>query len=200
MKNTLLIATCLLAMACTSQSEMEKTEQLAYPETRKDSVFDNYFGMEVGDPYRWLENDTASETESWVKAQNIVTNNYLAKIPYRDEINDRLTELFDYPRISSPFKVGEYFFFYKNDGLQNQAVIYYQKGRDGEPEVFIDPNTFSEDGTVSIGLLGASEDNKYMAYSQSKAGSDWSDIYVKEIETNTTTADKLEWLKFSGAS
>lgn len=200
MKNNFIIAACLLAMACTSESKMEKTEKIAYPETRKDSVTDTYFGTEVSDPYRWLENDTATETENWVKAQNAVTNDYLSKIPYRNEIKDRLTELFDYPRISAPFNVGEYYFFYKNDGLQNQAVIYYQKGKDGEPEVFIDPNTLSKEGTVSIGLMGASKDDKYIAFSQSKAGSDWSEIYVKEIATNKTLDDKLEWVKFSGAS
>lgn len=200
MKNNLLIAACLLTLACTSESTMVETEKITYPETRKDSVTDNYFGTLVSDPYRWLENDTAAETESWVKAQNAVTNDYLAKIPYRDEIKNRLTELYDYPRISSPFRVGEYYFFYKNDGLQNQAVIYYQKGRDGEPQVFMDPNTLSKEGTISIGLMGASADDKYIAFSQSKAGSDWSEIYIKEIATNKTLDDKLEWVKFSGAS
>jgi len=130
----------------------------------------------------------------------VVTNQYLDKIPYRNTIKDRLTELFDYPRVSSPWKVGGYYFFYKNDGLQNQSVIYYQKGRDGEPEVFMDPNKMSADGTISINLLGGSEDNKYMAYSKSSAGSDWSNIYIREIETNTLLDDKLEWVKFSGAS
>src|SRR5690606_28789962 len=187
-----------MAMACTSESKMEKTDKISYPETRMDSVSDDYFGTVVSDPYRWLENDTATETENWVKAQNAVTSDYLAKIPYRDKIKDRLTELYDYPRISAPFRVGEYYFFYKNDGLQNQAVIYYQKGRDGEPQVFIDPNTLSKEGTISIGLMGASEDDKYIAFSQSKAGSDWSEIYVKEIATNKTMDDILKWVKFSG--
>lgn len=201
MKNYLTIAIGLLLIACTSESPMEKTtEKITYPETRKDSVSEDYFGTIVNDPYRWLENDTAAETGSWVKAQNVVTNQYLDKIPYLNQIKDRLTELFDYPRVSSPFKVGEYYFFYKNDGLQNQSVIYFHKGRDGEPKVFMDPNTMSADGTVSINLLGGSEDNKYMAYSQSSGGSDWSDIYIREIETNTLLDDKLEWVKFSGAS
>lgn len=200
MKNNLLIAACLLAMACTSEPTMVETEKITYPETRKDSVTDDYFGTLVSDPYRWLENDTAAETESWVKAQNAVTNDYLAKIPYRDAIKNRLTELFNYPSMSTPFKVGEYYFFYKNDGLQNQAVIYYQKGRDAEPEVFIDPNALSEDGTISVSLLGSSKDDKYIAFSQSKAGSDWKEIYVKEIATNTTLDDKLVWVKSTGAA
>ncbi len=200
MKNLLLIAASILLVACTSESKMEKSKKIQYPETRRDSVSDNYFGTTVNDPYRWLENDTAADTEAWVKAENNVTEDYLAQIPYRKEIKDRLTELFNYPRVSSPFRVGDYFFFYKNDGLQNQAVIYYQKGRDGEPMVFIDPNTLSDEGTVSVNLLGGSKDHKYMAYSQSKAGSDWSDIMIREIETNTVLDDKLKWVKFSGAS
>src|SRR5690554_4246298 len=201
MKNYLFMSLGVLLIACTGESQMEKkTEKITYPETRKETVSDDYFGTTVNDPYRWLENDTAVETESWVRAQNAVTNEYLSKIPYRSQIKDRLTELFDYPRVSSPLRVGEYYFFYKNDGLQNQSVIYYQKGKDGEPQVFMDPNTMSADGTVSINLLGGSEDNKYMAYSQSSAGSDWRDIYIREIETNTLLDDKLEWVKFSGAS
>ncbi len=202
MKNYFILAFGILLMACNSNTEqkMEKTEKIAYPETRRGTVSDNYFGTVVNDPYRWLENDTATDTENWVKAQNAITNDYLAQIPFRDKINSRLTELFDYPRVSAPFRVGDYYFSYKNDGLQNQSVIYYQKGKDGEEKVFMDPNIMSEEGTVSIDLLGASADNKYMAYSQSKAGSDWSDIYIREIESNTLLDDKLEWVKFSGAS
>ena len=201
MKNYLTVAIGFLLIACTSESQMEKTkDKISYPETRKESVSDDYFGTTVNDPYRWLENDTASETESWVKAQNVVTNDYLAQIPYLGEIKDRLTELFDYPRVSAPLRVGAYYFFYKNDGLQNQSVIFYQKGIDGEPKVFMDPNKMSAGGTISISLLGGSEDDKYMAYSQSSAGSDWSDIYIREIESNTLLDEKLEWVKFSGAS
>lgn len=192
----------LLVVACTDSQSMKdsKEEKIEYPETRKTDVTDDYFGTTVADPYRWLEDDRAEETENWVKAQNETTQKYLERIPYRDQIEQRLTQLFDYPRVSSPRRVGEYYFFYKNSGLQNQSVLYYQKGRDGEPQVFIDPNALSEDGTVSINLLSASPDEKYIAYSRSEGGSDWSEIRIREIATNTELDDRLEWVKFSGSS
>lgn len=194
----LIIAAALIS-ACSSESQMEEKKSIQYPETKKVDTSDVYFGTSVADPYRWLENDTAADTEEWVKEQNKVTQAYLEKIPYRQKIEDRLTELINYPRLSSPSRVGEYYFFSKNDGLQNQSVIYFQKGKDGEPKVFIDPNKLSEDGTVSVNLLGASGDDKYMAYTKSEGGSDWSKIYIREIETNTDLDDELEWVKFSGA-
>lgn len=193
----ILLATTIVA--CNSKSMEESLAKITYPETKKVDTVDTYFGTEVPDPFRWLEDDNAEDTEAWVKEQNKVTEGYLAGIPYREEVRERLTELFNYPRLSSPRRVGEYYFFYKNDGLQNQAVIYYRKGRDGDARVFIDPNEISEDGTVSINLLGASKDNKYIAYSQSEAGSDWTTIRVREIEGNKILDDKLEWVKFSGA-
>lgn len=171
-----------------------------YPTTAKEEVTDDYHGTEVADPYRWLEVDTASNVKAWVDAENEVTQSYLEKIPFRKAIEDRLTKLLNYPRLSSPFKAGDYYFFYKNDGLQNQPVIYYQKGLDGEPEVFIDPNVISEDGTTSIGLVGFSRDNKYVAYSRSDGGSDWQSIHVMEIATKKKMSDELNWVKFSGAS
>ena len=200
MKQTILFAGVLTLFSCANEEKMNTEETLVYPETRKDSISDNYFGSDMADPYRWLEDDNAAETKSWVTAQNEVTNSYLEKIPYRTAIRERLTELFNYPRYSAPEKVGEYYFFYKNDGLQNQAVIYFQKGKDGEPMVFIDPNEVSSEGTTSINLIGASDDDKYMAYSQSVGGSDWSQIYIREIEGNKQLDDKLEWVKFSGAA
>jgi prolyl oligopeptidase len=200
MKNLLIFASLTLITACSNNDKMNETEKIVYPVTAKVDVVDDYFGTSITDAYRWLEDDNAPETETWVKAQNTVTETYLSKIPYRDQIKERLTELFNYPRISAPRRVGEYYFFYKNDGLQNQSVIYYQKGRDGEPMVFIDPNALSEEGTTSVNLLGASKDNKYIAYSQSVAGSDWSNIFIREIATNTLLEDQLEWVKFSGAS
>ncbi|MGB6036360.1 MAG: S9 family peptidase, partial [Cryomorphaceae bacterium] len=150
MKRTSIILLAGLAIACSNQTPMKEKEAIAYPETKKVDVVDDYFGTKVADPYRWLENDTATDTEAWVKAQNAVTQSYLEKIPYRQQIEDRLTELINYPRLSSPFRAGDYYFFYKNDGLQNQAVIYFQKGKDGDPTVFIDPNGLSVDGTVSV--------------------------------------------------
>lgn len=201
MERTVLI--CLIAFLASCQAKKESVESmgLIYPETRKDTtVVDEYFGTKVVDPYRWLENDTSQETESWVKAQNKLTQEYLKSIPYRSKIAQRYEKLFNYPKLSSPRKVGDYYFFYKNDGLQNQSVIYYQKGLNGEPHVFIDPNLLSEDGTVSIGLSGASDDNKYIAYTWQQSGSDWVDIKVREIATNTDLKDELTWVKFSGAS
>lgn len=199
MKRIALITAAATIAACTTETKMEQKTAINYPETKKVDTTDVYFGTSVADPYRWLENDTAADTENWVKAQNEVTQAYLSKIPYRQKIEDRLTELINYPRLSSPSRVGDYYFFSKNDGLQNQSVIYYQKGKEGEPMVFIDPNKLSDDGTVSVSLLGASNDDKYMAYTKSEGGSDWSKIYIREIETNTDLEDELEWVKFSGA-
>ena len=173
---------------------------MEYPETRKGDVFDNYHGTEVKDPYRWLEIDTAAEVEDWVKRQNKVTFGYLDEIPYTDAIADRFEELYNYPKLSSPYKAGEYYFFYKNDGLQNQSVIYRQNGLDGEPEVFIDPNEMNPEGTTAVSLVGFSDDYKYVTYSVQEAGSDWQTFYVKEVETGKTLSDELKWVKFSGAS
>ncbi|WP_294601164.1 prolyl oligopeptidase family serine peptidase [uncultured Rikenella sp.] len=172
-----------------------------YPETRKDTtVVDDYHGTRVADPYRWLEDDRSDETAAWVTAQNAVTQDYLAQIPYRGQIKQRLTELYDYPKEGTPFRVGEYYFFYRNDGLQNQSVLYYSKGLDGAPEVFLDPNTLSTDGTVALNTVTFSKDDRYAAYSVSRSGSDWVEIYVMEVATRQQLADKIEWVKFSGAS
>ncbi len=206
---TLIAALAILTFACQPASQEGGDEptntnypkmNVNYPETKSVEQADDYHGTLVNDPYRWLEIDTAAEVEDWVKAQNKVTFNYLENIPFRKKIEERYTELFNYPKLSSPFRAGDYYFFYKNDGLQNQSVIYYQKGLDGEPEVFIDPNALSKDGTVSINILGFSPEHKYVAYSQSAAGSDWREIRVMEIETKKETGDRLEWVKFSGAS
>ncbi len=173
--------------------------EVTYPETKTVEQTDDYHGTMVADPYRWLEADTAQAVEEWVKTQNQATFDYLEKIPYREKIEERLTELVNYPRYTSPFRAGEYYFFYKNDGLQNQSVIYIQKGLEGEPEVFIDPNALSRDGTVAINIIGISQDDKYIAYSQSEAGSDWSQIRVMEIAGKKQLPDVLKWVKFSGA-
>ncbi|MEM9837105.1 MAG: prolyl oligopeptidase family serine peptidase [Bacteroidota bacterium] len=170
-----------------------------YPTTEKGEVSDDYHGTTVADEYRWLEDDNADDTKDWVSRQNDATFGYLENIPFRASLEERLTELINYPRLSSPYRVGEYYFFSKNSGLQNQSVIYYQKGLDGTPEVFIDPNAINSDGTTSISLMGPSKDNKYMAYSRSDAGSDWRKIYVREIATNKDLEDELDWVKFTGA-
>lgn len=192
----------LLALAGISCKENSKrmTEGLKYPETRKDSVVDNYHGESVADPYRWLEYDTASEVEAWVKAQNEVTFGYLGKISSRDRIRKRIEEFYNYPKYSLPTKVGKYLVYTKNDGLQNQSVYYIQEGDSGAPQILIDPNAISKEGTVSIGILGYSKDKRYMAYSRSEAGSDWRVIKVMDLETRTDLTDELKWVKFSGAS
>ncbi len=173
---------------------------VTYPETRIDDVVDTLWGTAVADPYRWLEDDNAPEVLDWVKAQNAVTRAFLDSIPYRNSIRDRFEELFNYEKVSSPYKVGNRYFIYKNDGLQNQSVIYVREGRDGEDKVFLDPNKLSDDGTVTASLLGASDDDKYMAITQNEAGSDWGQIRVMDIETGQETGDVLRWVKFSGAA
>jgi len=177
-----------------------KITLMKYPETKKDSTKDNYFGTTIADPYRWLENDTSAETKAWVVAENKVTQNYLEQIPYRADIKKRLTELWNFPKESAPFKVGEHYFFTKNDGLQNQSIWFIKKGLDGKEEIFLDPNTLTKDGTAAVSLLGFSHDKKYLAYSVAQAGSDWSNIYVMDIASKTKLADELKWTKFSGAA
>lgn len=174
--------------------------KITYPSTERVDQTDNYHGNSIADPYRWLEDDTAPAVEDWVKNQNQLTQAYLSDIPYRDKIASRLSELMDYARLSSPFRAGDYYFFYKNDGLQNQPVIYFQKGLTGEPQVFIDPNTYSEGGTTAITLLSFSKDNKYVAYSIAEAGLDWQEIHFMEIASRKKLPDSLNWVKFSGAT
>ncbi|MGB3073994.1 MAG: prolyl oligopeptidase family serine peptidase [Chitinophagales bacterium] len=174
--------------------------QLKYPDTKKGDQADDYFGTKVSDPYRWLEDDNSAETKEWVTAQNKVTFNYLSQIPYRDQIRTRITEIYNYPRTSAPYRSGEYYFFTKNDGLQPQSVYVYQKGLTGEPSTFIDPNAMNAAGTTSVNFIGFSNDRKYLAYTVAEAGSDWQIIYVMNVATKTKLEDKLEWTKFSGAA
>lgn len=174
--------------------------QIQYPETKKKIVSDDYFGTKVDDPYRWLEDDNAEDTKAWVKAENAVTESYLAKIPYRNKIKDKLEKLWNYPKYGTPFKKGEWYYFYKNDGLQNQAVLYRVKNLEDEPEVFLDPNTLSAEGIVALSELSFSKSGKLCAYALSKAGSDWSEIFVMDADTKTLLTDKIEWTKFGGAA
>lgn len=185
----------ILMSSCTT-----KNEKINYPETRKTDTIDVYFGTQVADPYRWLEDDNSEETAAWVKAQNDVTNAYLANIPFRDQVRERLTSMWNYPRYGVPFKKGGKYFFFKNDGIQNQSVLYIQDSLQAEPRVFLDPNKLSEDGTTALGTYSVSKDGKFFAYAISKAGSDWNEIYVMETETGNQLTDKLEWVKFSGIS
>jgi prolyl oligopeptidase len=173
---------------------------LTYPVTDKVDVVDDYYGTKVPDPYRWLEDTKAENVRQWVDAQNKVTFDYLARIPYRDRTRARLTEIYNYPRYSEPSRVGEYYIFSKNDGLQNQSVYYIQKGLEAEPRVFLDPNTLSPDGTTRARLAGFSNDDRYAAYSRSEGGSDWTEIRVIEIATGKELEDRIQWTKFGGAA
>src|SRR5678815_2828322 len=169
--------------------------KIVYPVTRKVEQVDDYFGTKVYDPYRWLEDETSAETKAWVDEQNRLTFGYLDKIPYREKLKARLTQLYNYPRISAPFHRGDTYFFTKNDGLQNQSVYNKKKGVNGTPEVFLDPNKFSADGTSVLSAFSLSKDGKYLAYGISTGGSDWVTINVMEVATKQQLSDKLEWLK-----
>lgn len=173
--------------------------KIRYPKTNKARVSDTYFGVEVKDPYRWLEDDRSSETEAWVKSQNQTTYNYLDNIPFRNDLKERLSNLWDYEKIGAPFTEGNYTYFSKNDGLQNQNVIYRIKD-EGDAEVFLDPNTFSEDGTISLGSLNFSKNGKIAAYSISEGGSDWRKVIVINAETKSIIEDTLIDIKFSPIS
>ncbi|MBV6627411.1 MAG: S9 family peptidase [Rivularia sp. (in: Bacteria)] len=179
---------------------MSTQAKLNYPVSRKVEQIDNYHGTEVIDYYRWLENPDSKDTIAWVEAQNKVTFNYLEQIPARDDIKKRLTKLWDYEKYGVPFQEGSRYFYFKNDGLQNQSVLYTLKNIEDEPEVLLNPNKFSEDGTVALSGISVSEDGKYLAYGISVAGSDWQEWKVRNIETGKDLEDNLKWIKFSGAS
>ncbi len=181
-------------VACTNEPKME------YPITKKEVVKDVYFETEVEDPYRWLEDDNSEETGQWVKAQNEVTFNYLNQLPGREKINSRLTELWNYPKSTTPFKKAGKYFFFKNDGLQNQNVLFIAENLEAEPEILLDPNTLSEDGTVALSGIEISPDGKYLIYQIAKSGSDWNEVFVMDIESRENLPDHIEWLKFSGVS
>lgn len=191
--------TIIMIQAQEKQPEKE-TLQLKYPETKKADSVTDYFGTKVQDPYRWLEDDRSEETENWVKAQNEVTFDYLKQIPYRDELNKRLTQLWNYEKLGAPFTEGGYIYFFKNDGLQNQYVVYRKESENEEAEIFLDPNKFSEDGTTSLSSLNFSKDGKKAAYSISEGGSDWRKILVLDAETKKIIEDTLIDVKFSGVS
>ena len=175
---------------------------LDYPETETVDVVDDFHGTAVPDPYRWLEEDArnSDEVAAWVEAQNEVTFSYLESLAAREPIRERLTELWNYERYSSPFKAGGTYFYFKNDGLQNQSVLYKLDTLDGEPTVLLDPNGWSEDGTVALAGLSFSEDGRFMAYAKASAGSDWSEWYVRDVAAGKDLGDRLRWTKFTGAS
>lgn len=188
-----LMSTALFLASC---AEGKKHE---YPVAQKDSVVDDYYGVKVADPYRWLENDTSAATLEWVEQQRKVTDAYLSSLPGRDEIRSKITALMDYEKIGAPsMKNGKYYYF-RNSGLQNQSVLYCSSNADDEGKVLLDPNTLSEDGTVALQGVSVSEDGKYLAYTISRSGSDWVEIYVKDIESGKLLDDHIMWAKFSGA-
>tara|TARA_B100000953_G_scaffold95547_1_gene78146 strand:- start:1816 stop:3984 length:2169 start_codon:yes stop_codon:yes gene_type:complete len=205
MKKIIIGVFTLAALASCKDSEEKNTEKdtalnLNYPKTKKVDTITDYFGTKVNDPYRWLEDDRSEETEEWVKAENKVTFGYLDKIPFKDDLKKRLSEIWNYEKIGAPFKEGDYTYFSKNDGLQNQYVIYRRKNENDKPEVFLDPNKFSEDGTTSLSGLSFSDNGKMAAYSISEGGSDWRKVIVLDTETKEVAEDTLKDIKFSGIS
>jgi prolyl oligopeptidase len=190
----------LVFAACTQPDTVLKTVEVKYPDTKKDTtVTDDYFGTKVADPYRWLEDDRSAETAAWVKAENAVTQDYLAQIPFREAIKKRYETIYNYEKYSAPFKQGDFIYYYKNTGLQNQDVLYREPVKGGEAEVFLDPNSFSKDGTTSLAGMGFSKDGSMVAFNLSEGGSDWQKLAVMNAVTKQMLTDTLE-LKFSGAS
>jgi len=206
MKAITQILTCsVLLAACGGEQKQTQTiidpvenmTLMPYPKTKKGETTDNFFGTKISDPYRWLEDDMADDTKAWVGEENKVTENYLSQIPFRDAIKKRLEKLWNYEKFSAPFKEGDYTYFYKNDGLQNQYVLYRQKD-EGEPEVFLDPNKFSSDGTTSLAGISFSKDGSLAAYQISEGGSDWRKVIVLQTAENKIIGDTLLDLKFTG--
>ena len=198
----------LVAAACAPKSEppmndkptTSSAKRFRYPEARKDDVVDDYHGTKVADPYRWLENPDSPETQAWVKAQNEITFGYLRSVAEREAIGKRITQLYDYEKLSTPWKEGGRYFWYKNDGLQQHSVLYTAESLDAAPRVLIDPNGFSADGTVALGPIAISKDGKKIAYSTTEGGSDWHVFKVRDVETGKDLPDQVKWVKFSGAS
>lgn len=202
MKKTLIPLSIILFLSgCGNKQSLNYSiPALTYPVTKKVDVSDNYFGTTVKDPYRWLENDTSQDVAEWVKAQNEVTSGFLNSITFRDKLKERLTQLYNFERVVNVYQAGEYLIYSKYDGLRNQPVFYKRKGIEGKDEVFIDPNTLSDDGTVAVRLIGISDDKKYIAFSKSASGSDWQTIFVKETETGKELPDQITDVKFTAAS
>lgn len=198
MKLQLVVFLLIFIVVACQQEHSEK--KWNYPTTEEGVHTDEYFGVKVADPFRWMENDTSKEVAEWVSSQNKVTQSYLDQLPDRELIRKRLKDLWNYERYSAPVKEGDYYFFTKNDGLQNQSVWYRQKSLTGEAEIFLDPNSFSNDGTISLSGASFSKDGKYLAYSTSTSGSDWRTIYVMEVASKAHLSDTIHWAKFTGIS
>ncbi len=198
-KTATLLFAATAFVACKNEATPELDMSVTYPETKKVDTVDTYFGEQIADPYRWLEDDRSAETEAWVKAQNEVTFGYLEKIPFRKQLKERMEKLWNYEKISAPFKEGNYTYFYKNNGLQNQSVLY-RKDQNGKEEIFLDPNTFSKDGTTSLGGINFSKDGSLVAYAISEGGSDWRKVIVLKADTKEIIGDTIVDVKFSGLS
>lgn len=197
MKKIIVLSGFFAIAACKQTSKEQKMIEISYPETQKVEMKDTFFGQEVPNPYGWLEDDRSQETTQWVKAQNEVTFGYLDQIPYRSQMKKRLEEVWNYEKIGAPFKEGNYIYYYKNDGLQNQSVLY-RKDAQGKEEVFLNPNEFSKDGTTSLSSISFTEDGKLAAYLISEGGSDWRKLIVLDATTKEQIGDTLVDIKFSG--
>jgi len=193
----LLLASCNNTAENSASNSLKPMEKPVYPQTKTVDQTDDYFGTTIADPYRWLENDTAADTEEWVKAENAVTEKFLSQIPFREKIHQRLTELWNYPKYGAPAQEGEWLIFGKNDGLQNQAVLYIQKGEGGNPEVLLDPNKLSEDGTIALQAYRFSKNQKYFAYGVSQSGSDWEEVYIMDFASRKLLNEKIAYVKFT---
>jgi prolyl oligopeptidase len=193
MKKTITVSAIVCTLVMNAQTKIN------YPETKKIDHVDSYFGEKMNDPYRWLEDDRSAETEAWVKTQNVLTYGYLEQIPYRNQLKTRMEQLWNYEKISAPFKEGDFTYYYKNNGLQNQSVLY-RKDKAGKEEIFLDQNTFSKDGTTSLGGINFSKDGSLVAYAISEGGSDWRKIIVMEAKTKKIIGDTIVDVKFSGVS
>ncbi|HSC27650.1 MAG TPA: prolyl oligopeptidase family serine peptidase [Vicinamibacterales bacterium] len=194
--NRLVATACALVIA----SAALVAQSLQYPVTRKVDHVDTYHGVKVPDPYRWLEDDNSEETAAWVQAQNKVTFGYLEKIPFRQALHERIQSVNNYEKYSAPSRKGPYYFFRRNAGLQNQSVLYIQKGLEGPSDVLLDPNAWSEEGTVRLGAFVPSKDAKYAVYGVSRSGSDWQEYKVMELSTKKTLDDAIQWVKVSGVA
>ena len=196
MKYCIFIIIVIVSLSCNSK---RTKNEINYPLTPKVDTVSTYFGTKVSDPYRWLEDENSAMTTNWIKKENTITSDFLADIPYREKIRNRLKAIWNYSKISTPFKKGAYTFFLKNDGLQNQSILYFSKNN-GTPRVLIDPNLLSKDGTVAISSPTPSQTGIFLAYQISNAGSDWTEIVIKDVETGISLSDTLKWVKFSSIS
>ena len=196
------VKTEMTTETATVQEVVEPMRKLSFPHsvTSKINQVDTYHGVTVADPYRWLENDTAKVVKDWVAAQNELTFGYLQKIPFRQKIKQRLTKIWNYPKYDAPFKEGTKYYYFKNNGLQNQKVLYVQSSLKGAPAVFLDPNKLSEDGTTAISTISFSAKGNYMVYGTSGGGSDWNEFYVMETATKKKLDDEIKWIKLSDAA